>query len=426
MTALVEIKGVRVAFGVVWKRVDPKNAKADVAALVRRHRAAYQIQLKEYVGVAPQPRKGTAEPKQKESVISGAAMFASYMAGKSKNAVLVLPLDEKHSRYALVALVDGAPYLDLVLASTNVLDRMESLKQEGHGAYAEFGNHPDFPAAQALSAADLLDKYAKSALMSKAVVRRPRSALVTRAALAAIAIAGVYGWYYMDLQEEEEAAAQQVQVDPVAEYRKAAQAVLASPAPLGSDAYDAIWTPLAQRQTVVKGFEAQKVTCNRTGCSEDWKRNSGSNDMFITQFPANTRFDFGLTGSVSLDKTVVLREHKSKVTPIAFASLPRRDAFSVQLISEAQKRTFEPDLLGGLQPVVYTLTAPKAVGNTAGVPKALHLEMGTYQIVGPLGLMRASLTTMHEAMRVDEITIDISGGEKAAKFTVKGIFYVKN
>ena len=45
MTAFVETKGVRVAFGVVWKRIDPKNAKADVAALVRRHRAAYQIQL---------------------------------------------------------------------------------------------------------------------------------------------------------------------------------------------------------------------------------------------------------------------------------------------------------------------------------------------------------------------------------------------
>jgi hypothetical protein len=425
MTAFVEIKGVRVAFGVVWKRIDPKKAKAEVAALVRRHRAAYQINLTEYVGVAPQPRKG-AEPKQKESVVSGAAMFASCMAGKNKNAVLVLPLDEKHSRYAFIALVDGAPYLDLVLASTNVGDRMESLKQEGHGSYAEFGSHPNFPAAQALSVADLLDKHAQRALMSKAVVRRPRNAVALRAALAALAVVGVYGWYYTDLQAEKEAAAQQVQVDPVAEYKNAIQAVLASPAPLGSDVYDAVWMPLAKQDTAVKGFEAQKVTCNRTGCAEDWKRNGGSNDVFIAQFPADTRFDFGLNGAVSLDKTVILREHKSKVTPIVFASLPRREDFWVQLTSEAQKRKYEPDLLGGLQPISYALTAPKIVGNSAGVPKALHLEMGTYQIDGPLALLRESLTTMHANMRVDEITVDISGGEKTAKFTVKGIFYVKN
>jgi hypothetical protein len=426
MTAFVEIKGARVAFGMIWKRVEAKGAKAEVAALVRRHRAAYLIHWREHVGIAQQPRKGAGESKRKEAPLSGAALFASCMAEQARNAVLVLPLDERHTRYAFVAVVDGAPYLDLVIGSTNVRERMFSLKQEGHGSYAEFGSHPDFPAAKPFKAEELLGKDAQQALMSKAVIRQSRQAVIVRAVIAATAIAASYAWYYMDLEKEQEAAAQEVQVDPVAEYKKATQAVLASPAPLGSDAFETIWTPLANRDTSVKGFEAEKVICNRSGCAEQWKRNGGSNDLFMAQFPAGTRFDFGMTGAVSLDKATMLRDHKTKVVPITFASLPQREKFWVQLTSEAQKRKFEPELYGGLQVVSYALTAPKTLERVAGVPKALHLYTGTFEIKGPYSLMKEALMTLHPNMRVDEVTLDVSGGEKGANFMVKGKFYVKD
>jgi hypothetical protein len=425
MAAFMEAAGVRIAFGVVWKQVDEKHEKSQAAALVRKHKAAYKIRWASGAavryGVATQA-KSAAENRKKSTVLSGAALFASQI-GADGNALLILPMDAKHSKYALVALVDGAPYLDLVIAPNHIRERVESLREEGHGTYAEFGSHPDFPSATDWKIGDLIGESAAQSTMTKAVVRRPFAMKVAMGAVLFAAIGGAYTWDYMEQQREEEEANKAV-VDPVADYKRFLSQVLSGASVSGNAAFSAFWSPLAERQVTAAGWAIEKIACNRTACVEDWARHGGTNEAFIEQLPKGARYDLG-TGKAKPDALKVVRAFDAKPVSVDAARLPAGEAFWVNITSLAQRLAFDKDLIGEFG-VDYSIESAKVLGSGSGVPKNLVVEQGQFTVTGPLGLMKETLTTMQDNVSIDEISLDLAGGGIAAKFTVKGSYYVKN
>ncbi|NTB05937.1 type 4b pilus protein PilO2 [Agrobacterium tumefaciens] len=425
MTVYVESKGVKVAFGLVWKHIEEKGEKKQLAALVRRHKATHHIRWGSgsnlRYGVAAQ-RKGAPVQGKKTPVLSAAALFAC-QAGGDRNALLLLPIDEKHTRYGLIALVDGVPYLDLVIGATHVRERVESLRQEGHGAYAEYGSHPDFPGATEWTIEQLIGEFAAQATMTKSVVKSPSG---KRAAIgfALLAVAAFNVWDYLETQRLEEEAAQEKQVDPVAEYKQSVRLALSAASLPGADAYQAFWTPLNGRTTAVEGWAIDKIECNRTGCTEDWVRLGGTNDMLIRQLPEGTRFELA-PPSVGLDKARATRPFAAKGSAMGFATLPRKEPFEIELTSQAQRRTFEKDLIGEAG-VSYKPEQVKVHGNTDGVPANLHLLSGKVTISGPVGLMKETLLTLPENLAIDEMSMTSVQDALTTKFMIKGTFYVKN
>lgn len=426
MAVFMEAMGVRIAFGLIWKQVDEKHERSQLAALLLKHRAQYQIrwaggQSVRY-GVASQG-KSTADSRNKTAVLSGAVLFASQV-GKGQNALLVTPIDTKASKYAVVALVDGAPYLDLVLAANHVRERVESLKQEGHGPYRQYGSHPDFVEAAEWNTAKVFEAFAGQATMSKAVIRRPLGKQLAIGAVMLAAVAGTYTWDHLERERVEREEAEQMVLDPVAAYKASLQQALARVSIPGAAAFDGFWGPLAERQTTPAGGAIEKIVCNRTACVEDWSRLSGTNDDLIAQLPQGARYELG-AGKLKDDTIRVIRDFKVRPTTIDPNTLPARNEFVMRYTSQSQRRTFVRELTGEYE-LKHTLETAKVLGNASGVPGALIVSSGTFEVTGPVGLMKETLTDLAENMSVDEISLDTAGGVVGAKFTVKGVYYVKN
>lgn len=429
MAAFIEAGGARIAFGLAWKQVSAKREKAEASALVRKHRAGHKIRWASGTeiryGVAS---KGKATGRKESELLSGAALFASKIQD-GVNALLVLPLDAKHSKYALVAVVAGSPYLDVVVAPNHVRERVESLRQEGHAAFAEYGHHPDLPEAVEWDTHVLLSGSRSRAVMQKAADHGPLLKKIAIAGVISAVCGGSLLWDYLEEQRQAEEAAQS-SVDPAVAYTGKLKSILQTAGFTGDAAIAAFWTPRAVREVEVEGWAAKSVACKRTACTEQWtRRYGGTNESMIAQLPKGCSYNFG-AGNETGDTMFVVCTPEVKLSAIDPEKLPKRGPFWLAFSSEAQRMDFPTEFIGDLR-VTYKPVPSKIVGVPSGldasaIPKAIVVEQGSYTITGPLGLMQEALTRTGVNMAIEEVDFDISGGVEAAKFTVKGSYYVKN
>jgi hypothetical protein len=433
MAAFVEVGTATLAFGLAWKQVSAKHEKADAAALVRKHRAGYKIKWASgseiRYGVATKPKSAGENRKgagKKALVLSGAALFASKVQGEA-NSLLVLPIDANRSKYALVAVVAGSPYLDVVVAPGHVRERVESLRQEGYAGFVEYGFHPDLPNAVEWARDDLLSGSRQAALMSKTSDRGP---LLTKIAIA-VAICAACGWSMVSdyMAEQEEAESAKTAVNPAVEYSAKLKSILQTAGFSGDAAIAAFWTPRSSREVTVEGWAAQSVVCTRSVCTEKWARQFGTNESMIAQMPKGCTYNFGASKETG-DTMYIVCTPTLKASPMDAATFPKKAPFWLAFASEAQRLDFSKEFIGDLR-VTYTPAPSRIVGVPSGIdaskiPKAIVVEQGTYTATGPLGLMQETLARTGSNMAIEEVGIDIASGVEAAKFTVKGSFYVKN
>lgn len=430
MAVLIDMHDARIAFGLVWKEVSAKRERREAAAFVHRHKAAYKIRWGHggavCYGVAP-AGKAAPELRGKTPVLSAVALFATKVPA-TVNALFIFPADLKHGKYALLAVIGGLPYLDALVAPNYVRERVESLKEEGHGDFAEYGQHPDFPHAVDWTLNDLLAGARPAATMAKGSARLPLSWKPLLMAAAIAVAGGVSAWDYVERQERLREEQQAPQLDPVQEYKTALRNALGGAAFSGADALTAFWAPLAPRPTTQSGWSVRRAKCTRQSCVEEWARSGGTNADLAAALPAGARY--AVNGGKEGDMVALTRPLTVRGAALLPATLPAKEAFWLALTSRAQRWNYSADFIGdyGLR---YTLApaqlfAAPATVDVRAVPKYLAVERGSYSIAGPLGLLKETLSSMESNMTVDELAIDIADGAQAAKFSVKGVYYVKN
>jgi hypothetical protein len=434
MAVLIETQDACLAFGLVWRAVEQKTERREAAAFLRRHNAAHRLRWNQHghlrYGVIRSLKAGAPlDTGSKLPLLSAAALFAARV-GAHTNALFFFPADPRHDKHALIAVVDGMPWLDVLVPSNLLRERIESLKEEGHGDFAEYGQHPDFPHAVEWSLAELLTAPRGLALMTKIAQRNP---LVLKGVVllgAVMVSGGLSAWDYYDReQKKQEEAAGVPSVDAGAEYRKSVDKLMVTAGFSGSAALQAFWTPLADRSPEMAGWSAMRITCTRQSCVEEWARRGGTNAQLIEQLPAGMRYEFKL-GKDGGDMMLLSRTPSLAITPMKPQSLPAREAFWLKETSRMQSLQFSSDLIGGYG-VRFTLAPAQlaAVPSTINarlVPKHSAVAQGGFTIAGPLGLMQQSLLALNDNMSIDELGVDISEGAEGARFTVKGKYYVKN
>ena len=432
MAEFIEINNIRLAFGLIWKQVENvKKEKSEGAAFVRKHKAIYKLRWSNgqaiRYAVAPKT-KSDVEIRKKTDVFAGAVLFASRVPDET-NAVLVIPLDKKNTKYSLVAVINGAPYLDVVISPSKVRDRLLALKDEGHSDFAMYGIHPDFPEAQYWGHETFLDGARKNdALMIKVI---HRNALFVKAGIFGVAVAIAGGMqlqtYLEEKRQEEEAA--RAAVDPAVEYRqKLAQSLRTAGLP-GAAAYEAFWVVRGKNELMVEGWSIVKVTCNRVACIEELSRLSGTNETLIASLPKDASYSFGPDKSTG---DTVFVSYKNSIKPIAIeqSKLPNKEEFWRSITSSAQWFTFHKDFIGDLgvaysPSVAKTFAMPSGISEAA-IQKGMLVYKGSYTATGALGLLKDTLLRSSPNMAIDEVTMIMSDDMDAARFTVKGSYYVKN
>lgn len=431
MAEFIESKNGRLVFGLIWKQVqNVKKEKAEGTAFSRKHKAIYKLRWSKNAAIryAVVPKaKNDAEAKKKSDVLSGAVLFSSQVPADT-NSLLIFPLDGKGTKYSVVAVVNGIPYLDVVISHAQVRDRVLALSQEGYTEFATYGRHSDYPDALPWGIEDFSSGVRKEALMVKASDIGP---MLVRAGVLIVAASIAAGFaitdYFETKREEEEAAKNQV--DPAGEYKRKLSQMLKNGGLSGVKAYEVFWLSRSKRELIENGWEIVSVTCNKAACIEQLSRLNGTNETLIAALPKDASYSFG-PGKDTGNTIYVSKKNSVKAALIDQSMLPKKVDFWKSFTSAGQWFSFEKDFIGDLG-VVYTPVAAKIYGIPTGVavsdiPKSILVEQGTYVATGSLGLLRETLMRTATNMAIDEVTMIMSNDMDAARFTVKGSYYVKN
>jgi hypothetical protein len=422
MASFIDSGGVRVAFGLAWRVVkNPRNEAAVAAALTKEYEADYRVRWSAQgeikYGVA---RIGRAPAKA--AVLAAAVLFASKVPHEA-HAVLVLPLDAERAKYAIIAVLGGSPHLDVVVPAKNVRERMETLRNEGHGDLIVYGDYPGASGSVPMSLRELVARRSDSAVMER-VVQRQRVLTYALTSVALLAYLGyMYGWdnyikpRFLGNSEQK--------IDPVAAYRQSLSALLATAGFSGADALKMIWKPLSRQEMFHGGWQAQGAACSASSCSLSWTRISGTNSSFVSVLPAGVSYQIQRDGN-NIDTTFATQAAPRRLDESA---LPRKNEFMLALGSRAQQLQFSTELVGPYG-VKHTISEPAAAGlppavAASQIPVAMLVSKGGYTISAPLGFVEELLATLPKNMSVEEVSIDVRGGADTASFTVKGSFYVK-
>jgi hypothetical protein len=415
MAKFISFDEVQVGFGLSWGNISsPKKIKSETEAFVQRHKVDLTITYKSNdltkVGGCS---KGAFTGKEK--ILSAAVMFASTFGPHDMptHVVLVLPIENE---YALIALENGLPYLDIIISGKDVASRIENLEQETGEQYEIYGVGPDN--VTSISTFTLEDLIAQGDVkLAKLVLKKTNSTKLLVAVTLAVA-----GFFAYDYWEQEQARikleeASKNTIDPVVAYKQSLTKQLATASLTGEESIKSIWRPMAAINTNLAGWVLVDVECVRTQCKTNWKNKNGTTKAFeasnlkgVIKSQADGR---------TLENTMSMTPHIAAIVP---DKLPNELAFMADLKAKEEtarligvKFTTKPPVLfavpGGVQP--------------AQVPVKLAVLKGEISIEGPLGLLEEYLA-QPENVSISHISMKVNADVTSAKFKIVGDYFVKH
>lgn len=412
MAAIIEANGHQIAFGLTWGDIKvPKKERAEATEFARRLNATHLVRSEGTLAVKYGALANTPVPK-KGKLVAGAALFA-LLTPEGENSILVLPLED--SRAALVVIVAGAPYVDVILGKERVQAKIDSVLDETQVIFKFYGNYDAQPHAAPVTPEQLVERDVKKAMLRK--FHDPRKPIAVAAAVViAAATLGGYQWVKAEKKRKAEEARKAAYVDPNVRYGEEIQKLLGTTGMTGSVVIEDIWNRIREREIAAGGWVLTKVTCKPNQCTEEWASTGGTpNDL------ADAVKDIGKVATTAKG-TVVTYSFKTSGKPVAKESLPNSKSFaealgrSVEVLRSAKLEVKEGALqLAGLPPGVMS-------GEL--VPSTL-ISRASFELSGRIGLFSDTPEYLYPNISFDEVTLDFTGGVEKMKFVMKGHYYVK-
>lgn len=433
MADFIPVNGKLLAFGLTWVTIShPKNEFRERITLSRSVQAEYRVryadkeikyglarQVNDYVGQQP---KGT--------LLSAALLFSSYttITSTSENSLLIYQIDEK--KVAIIALLKGTPYLDVVVKFNELDSQLASLFQEGHADFNVYGNIPTY-VRQSLSSSDLLSvsTSAHALVQFTDPIKRIRRMGIIVIVLGVIGSFGV--WKMTKANHEAEEAAKN-RIDPIQIYTENCQRLLASANFNGEAALNTIWQVIKKREINVAGWSLKNIKCTPTQCEELWqqKKNSFGNFALLRQrvhLPQTINLQANGENSV-IHYPLTFPSVKVK-TALVQSTLPQKEALWIELMSQQQRlKRINPAL-------VFTPKSPKISGLNSNsnipimasyIPTNLRLYSGEITVSAPLGLATEIFQHHLRNVKIEEISINTFENIRNTSIQIKGTYYAQH
>lgn len=425
MAEFVPINGKLLAFGLTWVTIShPKKEASERISLARAGQAEYVARYSGKVG--REIKYGLAKrvieeigDQPKGSILSAALLFSEHIGSKtsSENSLLVFQIDEKN--VAIIALLKGAPYLDLVVKMGDLDNQLASLYQEGHAAFALYSNLAAY-SVNVISSNDLLEGNTKLAALARFTDPFKKALRIGMIVCAIGVVAGLANWKITKNKREAQTATQNV-VDPIQVYMENRQRLLANASFNGEVAAQVMWDVIKKREVTNAGWSLKNITCTPQRCEEHWQQNNGS-------YPA-------LRATVHAPQTVTLQQNSEtsvitypltgKRTALDFTTLQKKDALWIDLISQQQRlKRINPALVFTPKPAELRGITPTILVDS--VPAEIRVYAGEITIHAPLGLASDLLQHHLNHVMINEIAIDTLSNVQTASVQIKGTYYAQH
>ncbi len=422
MTEFVPINGKILAYGLTWVTLShPNRNSPENTALFRAQQTQYFATcpgstLK--VGLATRVID-TAQVPPKGHLLSAALLFVNHTVpvSASDNSLLIHQIDDK--KVALIALLKGVPYLDVIISPGALDAQLASLYQEGHTPFVVYGNIPAH-ATVPLAIDDLLS--ADTGLATLVRFTDPMKLMRRIGSIAAVClISGGVAVWKMHKTHQEAAQAARKMMDPVQAYQESTQHLLSLGRFNGSAAYGAIWSVISKREIELSGWSLKQLQCKPAECTETWKQGYGTLAQLTRRLQPGQTVQLQPDGETAAIKYSVT-SHASASDP---HSLPGKDRLWMELVAQQQrlKRI-------GIN-VVFTPKPPEVRGLTPGltlgsIPPDMLLYAGDMTVTAPLGLAEDILQHHLPDITINDITLTNLDEVRHASLQIKGTYYARN
>lgn len=412
MAAIIEASGHQIAFGLTWGDIKvPKKERTEATEFARRLNATHLVRSEGTLAVKYGALANTPVPK-KGKLVSGAALFA-LLTPQGENSILVLPLED--SRAALVVVVAGAPYVDVILGKERVQAKIDSVLDETQVVFKFYGSYDAQPHAAPVTPEQLVERDAKKALLRK--FHDPRKPIaVAVAVLIAAGTVGGYQWVKAEKKRKAEEARKAAYVDPNVRYGEEIQKLLGTTGMTGTVVIADIWNRLRERDIAAGGWVLTKMTCKPTQCTEEWASTGGAPSDLAEAMTAIGKVTTTAKG------TVVTYSFKTSGKPLAKEELPSAKSFAEELNrSVGVLKLAKIDVKEG---ALQLAGLPSGVMSGELTPGTL-ISRASFDVSGRIGLFSDTPEYLHSNITFDEVTLDFTGGVEKMKFSMKGYYYVK-
>jgi hypothetical protein len=324
----------------------------------------------------------------------------------------------KNYQVALVAIVDGEIYRDLVVTDSDAEKTIKEIAGETGVDFEVFSNLGErLPESAPIEIRTLLSGQAKQAQMTPLSTLNWGALAAFTLSLAAVAGAAGY-WYY--IQEQAEVDKNSAQVDPVSAYQANILLLTKNIQFSGLLAATQLWPKIASNDSVSVGWNLQRVDCTRTQCKESWKRNTGTNaDFAAAHKSCNTYF-------VDENNIEYVCPIKTIGGALNIKTLPSMEEFNLKYISLNQQ--LSP--LASVVKIQFAIEKPVAFGipeqvSLADIPPKSVIKKGKIGVKAPLGMYPDMFAELPVNMNVERVDINLQGGVAAANVNITGEYFVK-
>lgn len=415
MPAYLEVNSKILVFGVPWTTVEhSKKEEGAITKFCRAHEATHSVRVvtETYVAAGVISRDSF---KKDQTILSAAALFAS-VAPTDTNTILVFPISGTQT--ALIAIVNGLPYLDVVVPPEKVIQRIETLNKEGVGGFKFYGILPEYDEVGVCSSQELLGGVIKQSEFVKFKDKRNLWIFALGFLAVCVMASGVVVWKKEQRRQQAEELKKK-QIDHVAVYRNNISVLLASAKFTGADAYASIWNVIKSRQADIGGWTLTSVACTKTGCDESWTANGGN----IRSFMGTSRLGV-VKPELNVKSLVNSIPITTKVDAISIESIPRKDEFLLNVGALEQSLS--------VLNIIYKFEKSKVVGISNGVeigkvPVEMQIFQGTFKASAPLGLAPELLNKYFpDNATLNSVKVTIGKTSQELKMDVTGVYYVRN
>ncbi len=429
MAEIISINGKCLVFGLTWITIaNPKMEKAEIAAFLRKTKAKQVVrhcgsEIK-YGLIRQGPELD--ESQRREPLLSAAMLFSDQRSKEvaTENSLLIQRLDEQ--KVAVIVLLKGAPYLDMVLANSELDEQLAEIRNEGHAELVAYGNLHGYVAEKMTLEMLLCGNTSNCELHQFKNTAHGLQRYAVLLALLALA-AGYALWEWVKVGQQKELS--QKAADPALIYEASLQKLLASANFNADAALKTIWSVVRNREIEMAGWTLQSMRCTSAQCEERWQQGNGSYASLKQKVQSGQTISLQANNVTSIIQTPL----DGKKTALHRADLPEKNALWADLISQQQRmKRIHPSL-------IFTPKAAKVIGQpgaaltsvtqvpvAASVPAGLIVVAGDMTVDAPIGFATEIIQRHLDHIMISEILIEAPGDVKNARIKIKGNYYAKS
>lgn len=419
MPTMLPINGKYLIYGLAWVSVvNSKKEFTERTAMSRGSQTEYYVR---YVG--QKIKYGLARrvieiigKQPKAQLLSAAMLFSDSLdtISENQNSVLVQQLDDKD--VAIIALLKGEPYLDVVVKLNQLDSQLASLYQEGHSTFVVYGNMPEY-VTHIVTSNDLLSANINQAALIRFTDPLKKLQKIALFMCAMVIVGGYSAWKNKKNNREAEEA-EINKGNPLKTYIEKNQKLLAVANFNGAAAYDAIWSVIKNREIEIAGWSLISIKCRPTQCEELWQQGYGSFKKLKQYIHLPQLITLQSNGESSL----ITYPIASKISPLEPSAMVSKDVLWIELITQQKRfKNSHPAL-------VFTPKNPEIRGLTptivaSSIPTESLLYSGDIAVSAPLGLGAEILRNYLPHVMINEISISNFSDIRNTTIHMKGTYY---